>query len=367
MVLLTDNEVLVNNLVELPAIMCVQRRAAKKIVAEEDLIEANINSFGSDIGQTTNRITSMFEVRSKFPVGSKEYDILDYRIKCGQLYQQNSIDKAKGIIAKPMPEEWYERCAVRDMDVSTPEGREIHDLYLRILADKKPYFMIYIYPNLMKQYNTYIKNTNRKCLREFGITVDELQSKKHKTADEESFIKHYTYRMPVGTGDCVMNKICRKIENEFDGYLRLSNDSSNFNYEIMKHNGDYCSAQYNDILSLYDEYCKRVQDHVQYVAFERIDEEENRILRAIMVDEFKRACITACSDSKQLCNIILDICYSKSSSKQFAWDICGDEIIENLLLKHDNRIYYPALDEDGDIYYGGHSFSLCSTQIGGEK
>lgn len=87
--MLTDNEVLVNKLQELPALMCVQRKADKKIVTEEDAIQANIDSFGDDIGKTTNWITSMFDVQAQYPEDSEEYKILDYRIKCGQLYQQN--------------------------------------------------------------------------------------------------------------------------------------------------------------------------------------------------------------------------------------------------------------------------------------
>ncbi len=80
LVMLTDNRVLVDNLKELPAIMCVQRRASKKIVSEEDAVAANIASFGDEIGKTTNWITSMFEVRSKFDKDSEEYKALSYRI-----------------------------------------------------------------------------------------------------------------------------------------------------------------------------------------------------------------------------------------------------------------------------------------------
>lgn len=90
LVMLTDNRVLVDKLKELPALMCAQRKAAKRISEEEDFVKSNIESFGNEIGQTTNWITSMFEVRSHFPIGSKEYETLSYRIKCGQLYQQNS-------------------------------------------------------------------------------------------------------------------------------------------------------------------------------------------------------------------------------------------------------------------------------------
>lgn len=89
--MLTDNRVLVDNLKELPAIMCVQRRASKKIVTEEDAVTSNIASFGDEIGKTTNWITSMFEVQSHFEKDSEEYKTLEYRIMSGQLFQQNAM------------------------------------------------------------------------------------------------------------------------------------------------------------------------------------------------------------------------------------------------------------------------------------
>lgn len=91
LVLLTDNKVLVENIKELPAIMCAQRKARKCVVTEDDIIQSNIDSFGDDIGKTTNWITSMFEVRARFEKRTAEYDTLSYRIRCGQLYQQNAI------------------------------------------------------------------------------------------------------------------------------------------------------------------------------------------------------------------------------------------------------------------------------------
>ena len=90
--MLTDNEVLVQKLVTQPAIMCAQRQATKVIPTEEDFIKSNIDSFGNDLGRTTNWITSMFEVRERFPKDSKEYNELSYRIASGQQYQQNAIN-----------------------------------------------------------------------------------------------------------------------------------------------------------------------------------------------------------------------------------------------------------------------------------
>jgi hypothetical protein len=88
----TSFPLLVRKTQELPAVVCVQRKAPKCVPTEDDIMKSNINSFGNAVGAVTNKITSMFEVQANFPKDSREYRILDYRIKCGQLYQQNSID-----------------------------------------------------------------------------------------------------------------------------------------------------------------------------------------------------------------------------------------------------------------------------------
>lgn len=90
-VMLTDNRILVSKAKRLPTLMCVQRKAEKIVPTENDFVRANINSFGNDIGRITNFVTSMYDVRTRFPDGSREREILDYRIMCGQLFQQNAI------------------------------------------------------------------------------------------------------------------------------------------------------------------------------------------------------------------------------------------------------------------------------------
>lgn len=355
MVMLTDNHVLVSKLKPLPALMCAQRRATKKISSEDDFIRSNIESFGNDIGQTTNWITSMFEVRAKFPPNSKEYEMLSYRIRCGQLYQQNAIDKAKGIMCKPMPRTWYDRHTVNKIEDNTQR-----ELYRKIVADKKPYFMRYIYPALMKQYNTYIKNTNRNALREFQMTIEELYKLPigETTERQREFLKYYEYRMPVGINDCVMNKICRRIENEFDNYIGKHNYTTEFDYTIMRSDAEYTSKQYSSIKKLYEDYNKRLTSYAVFADYERVDKCEYHATLTMMNDEFRKECCKVCSNREALCNIILDICYTKSSTKRFAWSMCGSEIIHNLLNKNNNHISYPVINTDGDISFSGYTFSV---------
>lgn len=362
LVLLTDNKVLVENYRPLPAIMCAQRNATKVEVTEDLLIQSNIDSFGDDIGKTTNWITTMFDVQSQYEPDSEEYQVLDYRIKCGQLYQQNSIDKAKGIIAKPMPKDWYDRAANRITDDLSEEEVQRRLFNLRVLADKKPYFMRYIYPNLMSQYNTYIKNTDKKCMREFRQTIEELMMKSpdELTQAEAEFIDYYIQRMPVGMHPCVMNKICRRFEEEFDNYFLKNISEEEFDYTIMKSGQEYTTTQYNAIAKLYEQYTKRLQEYMQFSKRERIDEDESATKRSLMIRDFKVECERACSNAAQLCDIILDLCYRRSGSKQFCWDICSEEIIDNLLKNNDNTIYFPVQDEDGDIEFCGKRFTLES-------
>jgi len=91
----TDNPIIVKNTKNSPTIVCVQRKAEKKIVSEEDIIEANKLAFNDDIGTVTNYVTSMIEVQSGFEPTSEEYKVLDYRIMCGQLFQQNTINYSR--------------------------------------------------------------------------------------------------------------------------------------------------------------------------------------------------------------------------------------------------------------------------------
>lgn len=360
LMMLTDNKVLVEKYRELPTIMCVQRKAKKMIPTEENIIRANIASFGNEIGQVTNRTTSMYEVRTKFRPGTKEYETLTYRIMCGQLIQQNVIDKTKGIVAKPMPKTWYDRHAIGKI-----EDDEEREFYRSIVADRKPYFMRYIYPDLKKQYNTYIKNTDKNAMREFGMSVEELKEVPYRdlTERQKEFLHYYSIRMPVGMGDCVMNRICRRFEEEFDGVIGRAAKTSSFDYRILRNDSEYTDQMYRAVKHLYDEFNSKMEQYKIFAYYERADRDEFRNTSGAMLLQFERDCTEACPNEDQLCNILLDLCYSRSKSKQFVWSVCGETIIRTLLKKNGMKIEYPALSDDGDIEYRGNRFEIREKEI----
>lgn len=358
--MLTDNPVLVRKLYPNPALCCAQRKAEKKIPTEDDFVKANINSFGNEIGSITNRITSMYEVRTGFDKNSEEYKVLSYRIQCGQQHQQDTIDRAKGIVSKPMAKSWYDWHAVNKI-----EDEDIKNLYKRIIADKKPYFMRYIYPSLNKEYTTYIKNANKNCIRKFNLTTDELSQKKYSDLSDEElhFLKYYKLSMPVGTNLCVMNSICYKFEAEFNNLVRRRNEENEFDYKIMKSDEVYSELQFKMIKRLFDEYNKRLRKFKIDSKIERIDDCDSLQALMDMETEFRKECESVCPNKYALCNIALDISYTKSSTKKFAWAMCGDVIIENLLKANNNIIEYPMLSENGTFNYAGNKFELRRIEL----
>jgi len=259
-----------------------------------------------------------------------------------------------------MPRDWHDRHAANKI-----EDDDKREFYRSIVADKKPYFMRYIYPALMRQYNTYIKDTDRNALREFQMTVSEMLKMPyaHLSERQKEFLRYFDYRMPVGTGDCVMNKICRRFENEFDGYVGRSSSGSTFDYSIMKSDAEYTTHQYYDIKRLYENYNRRLASYTMYSKRERVDEGDIAQDLAILNEEFLKECNIACSNGQTLCNILLDICYSRSNTKRLVWRLCGSEIINNLLKIHNNLISFPAIDSEGSIVYCGERYRVETTRL----
>lgn len=346
----TNNSNILGSIREVPAIFCVQKSAEKILPNKEDLIQSNKNGFGDEIGVTTNHITTMFDVLAKFKEGSPEYKEIMKRIMCGQNYQQNAIDKVKGIESKSMPEEWY------------MYNKNIDDFGKSIVANKKPYFFTYIYPQRKAKYNNFVKKANANCLMRFDVNIDELDS---NINEHKEFLEHYNKMMPVSLTPSLMNKICWRIENEFQNVSNKFKKNFNFDKNILKSDVKYSQKKYGDIELLYQEYTKQIQQHMKNIAYKKADPKENRAKRQEFQSKFKNSAYYICSNRYELCNILIDLCYEGNRSKQFVWDICGDVIIDNLLARNNNIVSYPIFDECGDIEFNGDRFSMTEYEFEG--
>ena len=363
--LTTDNPILIEKCRNLKAINCIQKKAEKVKITENDLIKANKNGFGNNVGVITNRITAMFSVQSQFSSESEEFKMLDYRIMCGQCIQQGEIDKIKGIVAVPMSKNWYDNKVNKILPDDAEEIIEKKKLYARIVADKKPYFFIYIYPQLRKKYRKFVNDANIKCLIQFKCDLETLLNKSYKTDEEKDFIEWYYKFIPVEIHNCTMNRLCRIVEEEFNGYVSSVKKSKEFDYSIMKSNCGYDKTIYYNIKKVYEDYLQQLKKISIDVNTFRLDNDEINFKRIECIENYKRKCESICSNKYELCDIMLDICYKTEKSKKFVWDICGDVIIENLLKKNDNCFSYYKYDENGNIEFSGERYVKIKERIDG--
>ena len=347
----TNNSILVNKLRDVPAIVCVQKKAAKQVIDEDALVLSNTNGFGNDIGAITNRVTAMYDLQATYDTESEEYKVLDYRIKCGQLLQQNCIDAIKGIISNPMPKYWYQ------------QNKDLSDFNKRICVNKKPYFMIYIYPEQMTRYKAFVKWTNVCGVFDFKKTVVELESKDILTTNEQDFLNRYYKYYPVLDNSSTMNRLCHMVENVFDGYVCRLKKSKMFDYSILKSDVEYSRKDYNEIKKIWLQYQHEMRDLKPEMHNKEGREEYSRQCQMIE-QRYIQLCRSVCVNEDELCNIVLDLCYATGKSKAFAWKISGDTIIKNLLAKNDNQIRFLEKNDNGNVLYKGELFSWNSKRIG---
>lgn len=338
----TDNYVLLKNTRDTLPIVCTQKKCDKVVINNNNLIEADMNGFGDDIGVITNKITAMFDIQCLFDKNSMEYKELEYRIMCGQKFQQDAIDKIKGIQFKPMPRYWYDKKSIDEDDTFNSS----------LVVDKKPYFFIYNYSELRAKYNKFQHNTNIKSYMLFGKSVEELIDNINSISHEEKEFLDWYYKLnPITDNNSTMNIICHKIENELEEYEKVLKDKTlNFDYNILKsEEHSYSNDEFTKIKEIYLEYKDNVQKF-KHKNNEKISDNESFInAKNLFMQQFEEKCFSVCNNKYILANIILDICYNNNNSKQFAWSICGDVFIENLLKKNNNRLKYLQLVENQDL------------------
>ena len=360
----TNNQILLDSFEYKPTLMCLQDSVAKKSPTEEDYIKSDINGFGDSIGSVTNKATNMISLRAQFDPESEEYKRLTYRISTMMNYQQNAIDRIKGVVARPVPNEWLDARKFKIEDGDDEKTIFDKQINANIAAEIKPWFFIYRYSHLKTELDRYIKSVKSNCKIRFGKSLDDLYAEENKSEEELLFIYNYEKYMPISRAPGTMNKICWKIEEAFRTTDVLPNVE--FDYSILKSEAEYSTEDYEAIKRLYDEYNDNMQLFLKGAKKNDVQKEERDAFVAQMIEEFSNSCYAICPDGEVLANIIVDVCYTTNKNKSFAWEVVGEEIFYNVLKNNGYTLNIPVKDDEGDIEFGGQRFSLLTTQIGGE-
>ena len=103
-------------------------------------------------------------------------------------YQQNAIDRIKGVVAQPIPKEWLESRLFKPKDGDDEDILRKKEIDYNIAAEIKPWFLIYRYSQLKTELDKYMKSVKSNCKIRFGKTLDNLYASDNITKEEEAFI-----------------------------------------------------------------------------------------------------------------------------------------------------------------------------------
>lgn len=274
-------------------------------------------------------------------------------------------DKTKGIQSKSMPKEWYSAANNVIKDDDSEDVREIKEFNMSILADKKPYFFIYNYPELKKEMNRVCDGYNEQSLLEFGLSISELIELENPSEEQKNMIEKYNREYPVHKNACVMNRICWKLEEEIDEILSKRNKVKDFDYSIMKSGYKYKEENKFAIIELYKSYKYEVDAYYKF-GNDKIKKVEDSIVekQEMFVNRFKEEAECICTNSRELCDILVDLVREHKVSENFLWMISEDTIIKNLLENNNNTFKYVTKNKNGNIEYAGIKFSLKEKVVG---
>lgn len=212
-----------------------------------------------------------------------------------------------------MPNYWYSlRSCKTDFDKS-------------ICAQYKPYFMIYRYDKVKKEYKDYLTKNEINSLKRFGKTLEELLNSKELTEDESIFIEYYYKYLPICIQPSTMNRICWHIESAMDGY-KIELKEKKISYNFLKY-GCVCHKQtVARIKEMFQFYLDKLRRY-------RKDNKGNNVdllkERSVFV-KYIREELKEIKEQHEVFDALIDIADEKSMGKQFIWEVYGAEIVDRI-------------------------------------
>lgn len=326
---------------------------------QSQLIKADLRGFNAKIGSITNNSSCMFAMLPMFKGDKERENIIKERIRILRKLIGNSIDAAKGVEYIPFPSEWKKEEVILDTDSDDVKAKKRRKNSMRI--KKKPYFMIYIYDTLKKQYMQYRKNNDFVCQVQFGCKLQQLIEKENKSDAEIKFLSRYNYFCPVLNTSCIMNMLCKRVE-DLDFNFKYIKSKEEYKHEVYLSNEPFNSAIYSQVEMILNSLSR---NYLSVAARLREDGDEAkryggtmegfcRNSMSLLFDDCFQKLMEVVNNRHFIANYVIDIAYKKKSAhllKTFAWVKFGRDIVK-VLSEGKSSVQIPIAAEDGEDIFG---------------
>lgn len=259
------------------------------------------------------------------------------------------------MIVKDFPAHWTDwQNPNKPNNYFTKEDIEFNN---KLLVDKRPYFMKYLYSTYKAQYNAHRDKYDYLCYRTFGIHIDELLNIENKTEEQQKLADNYNRFNPFIESDCPMNNICKYMEKEIKEIkLNIRKSSPDYIYDMLYNkNIKITEEQIKEMDKFYKSYKKNKTSKDNIII--KNDEELGDVETPMEIFDFSK--LEHISDDIQvLANLAVYVNYQlyPSSPKSFCWDLFSDGILLNIYDNSNKEFYLPLEDENGKIEYMGKQY-----------
>lgn len=342
------------------------KKAPKEKINKDELYIHDIKGFNQKIGFVTNCATSGFALLESFKEDGRERRELIDRLKRFRKEQGNNIDATKGLVIKPFPVHWTKWKKVEPN--MTPSEIEELEFQNKIVINKRPLFMRWLYSGYNKKYIDFVSRFDTRSKMRFNKGINEILNSDDNSEDE-NLLKNFYYKYnPFIETNCIMNNVSRYMESSIRQIKSHANNAfSKKNVKILQNKRIRANKEnIKNIYSLYEKYKKEKRNFLEITDKDgtqkyKTAEQYNKSIRQ-MAYEFV-------SDGSEIANIAVDICYTihPNDNKSFAWNVFGDEIVENVIKNKQDDCKVPFLHEFGEIDFLGNKYSNYIIDIKGLK
>lgn len=341
----------------------------KKIFTQEDIQKADKFSFGSIIGQITNKSSNAYalltEIEDKYGKNNRMWEVTYSRlIQCCKA-QSCQIDKAKiGREVKGIPKLWVEYRKLNDDIIEEKEytEKDIEEIkfYNSILLDKYPYFFKYRYKDCKKKYDKYVDSNESACKQKFKMSLNSLISLSKKTPEQIKFLDNYYRYMPVTMSNSPMNILCRYIEGvNFEISTKIKEDTTQDILPLIKFDAKYSDNEYQVVSDMISDWL------INYRETEKQNDDSEKNEKTVV--DYSKISTDIISQVKNVgkavnCAIDYFYIYNPSKNKDVLWQMFGRHITANMR-RNVKTVKFPMPDKNGDIKYLGEMYSMQEVDI----